>query len=118
MLILKKQSEYGQSRRMVERNIPLDTDNKDNLGLGGDEESTLLLGLARETDLLTLSIAVLLHVLLGTLEDGIALLLVGLSNDSVSLAVAGKIGLLVTKENTPLLPASRYVLTTYNSPYL
>lgn len=54
-------------------NIPLDTDNKDKLGLGRDVEAALLLGLAGEADLLALGIAVLLHVLLGTLEDDIAL---------------------------------------------
>lgn len=54
-------------------NIPLDTDNKDKLGLGRDEEAALLLGIAREADLLTLGIAVLLDVLLGTLEDDLAL---------------------------------------------
>jgi hypothetical protein len=56
----------------------LDTDNEDDLGLGSDEERSLLLGLAGEADLLTLGIAVLLDVLLSTLEDSVTLLLVGL----------------------------------------
>ena len=59
-------------------NAPLDTDNKDNLGLSRDVVGALLLSFAGETDLLTLSIAVLLDVLLGTLEDSLPLLLVGL----------------------------------------
>jgi hypothetical protein len=57
----------------------LDTDNKDKLGLGWDVERAIDLGLARDTDLLALSVTVLLHVLLSALEDGSALLLVGLS---------------------------------------
>lgn len=64
-------------------NIPLDTDNKGKLGLGGDEERAVLLGLARQTDLLTLGIAVLLNVLLSTLEDDVALSLVGLLIDGM-----------------------------------
>jgi hypothetical protein len=56
----------------------LDADNEDDLGLGSDEERSLLLGLAGEADLLTLGIAVLLDVLLSTLEDSVTLLLVGL----------------------------------------
>jgi hypothetical protein len=56
----------------------LDTDNKDQLGLVRDVEVTLLAGDAGQADLLTLSIAVLLDVGLGALEDDGALLLVGL----------------------------------------
>lgn len=59
-------------------NIPLDADNEGKLGLGGDVKGALLLSLARKTDLLALGIAVLLDVLLSTLEDGVALSLVGL----------------------------------------
>lgn len=72
-------------------NIPLDAHNKDNLGLGRDIKGALLLGLAGKTDLLTLGLAVLLHVLLSTLEDGGALLLVGLSIVDVSKARAPKL---------------------------
>lgn len=57
----------------------LDTDNKDKLGLGWDVERAIDLGLARDTDLFALSITVLFHVLLSALENGSALLLVGLS---------------------------------------
>lgn len=56
----------------------LDTDNEDELLLGGDVVRALLLGNAVEADLLALSIAVLLDVLLSTLEDNSALLLVEL----------------------------------------
>ncbi len=59
-------------------NLPLDADNEDELSLSGDVERAILLGGASEADLLTLGIAVLLNVLLGTLEDDLALLLVGL----------------------------------------
>ena len=56
----------------------LDTDNEDELGLGGDVEGARLLGLTREADLLALLVTVLLDVGLGTLEDDTTLLLVGL----------------------------------------
>jgi hypothetical protein len=58
--------------------IPLDTDNEDQLGLIIDVEATLLAGSAGQADLLTLSIAVLLDVGLSALEDNATLLLVGL----------------------------------------
>jgi hypothetical protein len=57
----------------------LDADHKGKLGLGGNVERTLLLGNTLEADLLALSIAVLLDVRLGALEDDLTLLLVGLS---------------------------------------
>jgi hypothetical protein len=56
----------------------LDTDDEDQVGLSGDESRVLALGNAVKTDLLTLSGAVLLDVLLSTLEDDLTLLLVGL----------------------------------------
>ncbi|KND92737.1 hypothetical protein TOPH_02882 [Tolypocladium ophioglossoides CBS 100239] len=62
--------------------LPLDTEDEDQLRLGGDVGRVLLLGNTGQTDLLALGIAVLLDVLLGTLEDDAALLLVGLFNDS------------------------------------
>jgi len=59
-------------------NLPLDTDNEDQLGLGRHVVGTRLLGLAGKADPLTLLVAVLLDVGLGPLEDDAALLLVGL----------------------------------------
>jgi hypothetical protein len=56
----------------------LDADDEDQLGLGRDVGGVLLLSNTVEADLLTLAIAVLLDVLLGTLEDDATLLLVGL----------------------------------------
>jgi len=56
----------------------LDADDEDQLGLSGDVERAILLGNAGKADLLALGIAVLLDVLLSTLEDDAALLLVGL----------------------------------------
>ena len=56
----------------------LDTDDEDQLGLSRDVGGVLLLGNTVKTDLLALSIAVLLDVLLSTLEDDTTLLLVGL----------------------------------------
>lgn len=56
----------------------LDADNEHQLGLGRDVGGVILLGSAVKTDLLTLGIAVLLDVLLSTLEDDATLLLVGL----------------------------------------
>jgi hypothetical protein len=65
----------GLGRHLVDT---LDTDDEDQVGLGGDVGRVLRLGNAVKTDLLTLSIAVLLDVLLSTLEDDLTLLLVGL----------------------------------------
>ena len=56
----------------------LDADNEDELVLSWDVVGTILLGETSKTDLLALSIAVLLDVLLSTLEDDATLLLVGL----------------------------------------
>jgi hypothetical protein len=60
------------------QHIPLDTDDEDQLGLSGDESRVVDLGGTTKADLLTLSAAVLLNVLLSTLEDNATLLLVGL----------------------------------------
>lgn len=57
----------------------LDTHDEGKLGLGRDVEGALLLGDALKADLLALSIAVLLDVGLGALEDDLALLLVGVA---------------------------------------
>jgi len=51
----------------------LDTDNEDKLGLGGNVEVTVGLGLATETDLIGLLGTVLTDVLVSTLEDDVAL---------------------------------------------
>jgi hypothetical protein len=59
-------------------NSPLDTDNEDQLGLVIDIEGTLLAAFTGKADLLALSVAVLLDVRLGALEDDTTLLLVGL----------------------------------------
>lgn len=56
----------------------LDADDEGELGLSGDEEGAILLGLALGIDDVALGLDVLLVVLLGALEDGLALLLVGL----------------------------------------
>ena len=58
--------------------LPLDADDEDQLRLGRDIESSILLGGTRKTNLLALGLAVLLDVGLGTLEDDATLLLVGL----------------------------------------
>jgi hypothetical protein len=58
--------------------VPLDTADESELGLGGDEEGVILLRLALGLDDVALGLDVLLLVLLGTLEDDGALLLVGL----------------------------------------
>jgi hypothetical protein len=60
----------------------LDADNKDQLGLSGHIGLAVLASDAVEAALLTLRIAVLLDVLLGALEDGLALLLVVLGQVS------------------------------------
>jgi len=58
--------------------LPLDADQEDQLSLGGDVEGAILLGDAGKADLLALGVTVLLDVLLSTLEDDAALLLVDL----------------------------------------
>jgi len=55
----------------------LDADQEDQVGTSGNVGRVALAGNTSETDLLALSLAVLLDVLLGTLEDDLALLLVG-----------------------------------------
>ena len=60
--------------------LPLDTDDEEESLLGINLEFTRLLGDAVQADLLALSVTVLLNVLLSTLEDDGALLLVGLCN--------------------------------------
>lgn len=65
----------GLGRHLVDT---LDTDDEDQLGLSRDVGRVVLLGNAVQADLLTLSIAVLLDVLLSALEDDATLLLVGL----------------------------------------
>jgi len=58
--------------------LPLDTDNEDQLLLSWDVERVVLLGNTGKTNLLALSITVFLDVLLSTLEDDTTLLLLGL----------------------------------------
>jgi len=65
----------GLGRDLVDT---LDTDQEDDLSLGRDVEGALLLGETSQADLFTLCITVIFDVLLGTLEDDSALLLVGL----------------------------------------
>jgi hypothetical protein len=60
------------------RHEPLDADQEDQVGAGGNVGRVALAGDAGETDLLALGLTVLLDVLLGTLEDDLTLLLVGL----------------------------------------
>lgn len=54
---------------------PLQTDHKVHLGLGRDVKVTSLASLALQADLLLFGGNVLLHVLVGALEDDLALLL-------------------------------------------
>jgi len=63
---------------MLQDNLPLDTDNEDQLVLSRDIERTILFRQTLQTDLLTLLVTVLLNVFLGTLEDDAALLLLSL----------------------------------------
>lgn len=72
-----KQAEELQSLALLRINLvdTLDADDKSQLVLLGHVKLVLLLGLALQTDLLAVGIAVLLDVLLSTLEDDLALLL-------------------------------------------
>ena len=64
---------------MEQEDVPFDADDEDKRWLGGDIKGAILLAQTSETDLLTLSIAVLLDVGFGALEDDLALFFVGLS---------------------------------------
>jgi hypothetical protein len=76
---LKKSEELEDLARLGGNLVDtLDSHDEDKLGLVFNKEGALLLADAGESNLLTLRITILLHVLLGTLEDDIALLLVGL----------------------------------------
>ena len=68
------------ARHAIELHIPLDTDDEDKFGLLLNVECAILSAQSTKSDLLTLCIAILLDVGLGTLEDGLALVLVGLYN--------------------------------------
>ena len=59
----------------------LDSDDEDELGLFLNIETAILSAQASESDLLALGISVFLDVGLGSLEDGFALLLVGLCQE-------------------------------------
>jgi len=61
----------------------LDANHKGELGLGGDVERTSSLGLATKTDLVTLLGTILADVLVGALEDHLALSLAGLAGSSI-----------------------------------
>lgn len=65
-------------RKHVDWHVPLDADEEDQLGLRSNVGGVVVLGSAGETEPLLLLLAVLLDVLLSTLEDLSALLLVGL----------------------------------------
>ena len=69
---------------MIGTDSPLDADHENELRLSGHVVRSFLLAQACKPDLLALCIAVLLHVLLGTLEDNTALLFLGLFKQAVS----------------------------------
>lgn len=72
-----------QARASV--NSPLDTNNEDQFLFSWDVEGAILLRQTVEADLLALCVTVLLDVLLGTLEDDTAFLLLSLLTRTVSL---------------------------------
>lgn len=76
LLILNSISKVSWFSRGMDS--PLDSENENELGLLINEEAALLLAHTSKADLLTLGIAVLLDIGLGTLEDDATLLLVGL----------------------------------------
>ena len=59
--------------------LPLESDDEEDLGLGGDVEVSRGSGLQSESDLLLLSLGVLLDVLVSSLEDNLPLGSVGLT---------------------------------------
>jgi len=67
-------SDFSTSDRVqVRDNSPLDTHDEVNLGLSGDVEVSVSLGLPLQADLLSLLLLVVVDVLLGALEDDSAL---------------------------------------------
>jgi hypothetical protein len=72
---------------MITVDLPLDTDNEDQLLLSWDVEGVILLRNTGKTNLLTLCITVLLDVLLGTLEDDTTLLLLGLYEEVIAVTL-------------------------------
>lgn len=64
----------------------LDADDEDELGLRGDVEGAVFLGVAGDADFLTLGFTVLFYVLFGALEDDVALLFVLLGSFTDMLA--------------------------------
>ena len=68
-------SAFGKKKNVC---LPLETDDKHQLGLVRDIERALLLAQAGEANLLTLRIAIFFHVGLGAFENNGTLLLVGL----------------------------------------
>jgi len=71
----------GEEGKRV-KDSPFDTDDEDELGLGGDVIGAFLLAQTSKTDLFTLCIAVLLDVRLGTLEYDATLLFLSLYNST------------------------------------
>ena len=86
---------------MEEEDVPFDANNEDKRWLGGNVERAVLLAQASETDLLTLSIAVLLDVGFSALEDDLALFFVGLFlGVSQELSKLRKSQLLLVKDDS------------------
>ena len=97
LLILRGGPSSAPSLFPQDSNAPLDTHDKVDLGLGRDVEVTLSLRDTLEADLLALLLLVLVDVLLGTLEDDLALGLADLrSPTGVSFCVPGR-GVVMSK---------------------
>ena len=62
------------SKGHLPADLPLDAHDEHKLGLAGNIVGAILLAQSRETDLLTLCIAIFLHIGLGTLENDASLL--------------------------------------------
>jgi len=78
LLILRRHGngvrfDFDISRGKRIANSPLDTHDEVNLGLSGDVEVSVSLGLPLQADLLSLLLLVVVDVLLGALEDDSAL---------------------------------------------
>lgn len=69
--------EWGEGGRGGE-SLPLDAEDEDERGLGGDEEGAILLAGAGQADLLALGLPVFFDVGFGALEDDAALFFVDL----------------------------------------
>lgn len=105
--VLRVRIPVPKNKKIKSKNPPLDTDNKDQLGLLRNVEATLLAGNASEADLLTLSIAILLDVGLSALENDTTLLLVRLHRLQLAMSLEDATKKMQENQNDQLVSAPK-----------